>query len=277
VQDDSLFGSIEDLFAIAITPYSTPPPEASNDFIPPPPHSPSSPPPPQRLRRVTTVDSVSSSLEVTLVAPASPVFPSIPQQQLAVTSVDLVSSPSEITSAPVSPVLSSSKEQVPTTLQDLSQVHEALSTEALSTFTPHRSHSPPSLLPFPHGPVHFDFALTLVTAAVLFSAPLIVLKTIPTRLRKVWSKIEDIGNHRNGATTPGNASNFVQLFQLVQYTARPARLVFDPGGLVLVPLSHEDARERKPSTYSTARPLSSLPAALIPHYRFRLRFSYFWC
>jgi hypothetical protein len=58
----------------------------------------------------------------------------------------------------------------------------------------------------------------------------------------------------------------MQRLRHAQYMARPARLVFDPGGLVLVPSSHEDARERIWKTHNTARPLSSTLVPRLPHF-----------
>jgi hypothetical protein len=235
-------------------------------------------PPPRCQLEVTKEDSVLIPLEVTP-GPTPPKIPSIQQRSLEVTpSASILSSPEDSPSIPI-PFHSSPPQSPPehTPIDSLFgklEVTHARSPPVYSVpqRTPEAAEQQEFLLvntaPSIHAPrfyparlapsssphlVKFNAVFTLVTLTALVFAILATKKTHPVHTRKN----EDIGNHRNGTTMLGNAFDFTQLFQLVQYTARPARLVFDPGGLVLVPLSHEDARERKPNTYSMARPLSS--------------------
>ncbi|KAH9161209.1 hypothetical protein EDB89DRAFT_2080811 [Lactarius sanguifluus] len=78
--------------------------------------------------------------------------------------------------------------------------------------------------------IHFGFAFTLVTAAVLVSTLLNISKTLSTFARKLWSKNQDTGNSQN--STPGykTGDDLAHRLRLGQYTPRALRFVFDPGG-----------------------------------------------
>ncbi|KAN0131215.1 hypothetical protein V8E53_010919 [Lactarius tabidus] len=112
-------------------------------------------------------------------------------------------------------------------MEDISPVYEIS-----STFVPRLHYSPLSLPSSSLCSARPNFALTLVNTAVLFSAFIDVLTTIPTRSCKLWRKNEHISNDQNNITMRCNTFDFAQLFQLVQYLPHAARLVFDPGGLV---------------------------------------------
>jgi hypothetical protein len=194
--------------------------------------------------------SISVPFEVTT-APASPTTPSIsPQCLLGVTPVDPHSLLLYLALAPTS--LTSSQEG--------SLENKVSSTPApRPSFVLHPPHSSSS------SSVDVNFAFSFVTLTVLVSALSVVLAIIRTHSRKSWAKNEDINSHRN-STTKGNTFNLTQQLRHTQYTARPARLVFNPGGLVLVPSSHEDARKRMWETHNTAWPLSSTLVPCLPHF-----------
>jgi hypothetical protein len=215
-----LSSSLDDILAI----HFMPPLEASLN-VPDSPHSPPSQPPPEH----TQVDAVSAPLEASLNVLAPP-HSTPPQRPLGVTPVDPRSSLLDLALAPTSLTLS----------QEGSLENEVSSTPApRPSFTLHPPHSSLS------SSVNVNFEFTFDTLTVLISALFVVSVIIPTYSRKLQSKDEDISNYRNSITgMQGNAFDIAQLFQLAQCMPHAARLVFDPGGLVVVPASHEGVRKK---------------------------------
>jgi hypothetical protein len=101
-----------------------------------------------------------------------------------------------------------------------------------------------------------DIPFVFVTAAVAFSAFLVASKTFSTLTHKSWTMNDDLINSHNGTHQSGNIAYRPQL---VQHAPRPARLVFDPGGVVVVSVSHEIVRKRKSRLIAT---LSSMTPPL---------------
>ncbi|KAH9083399.1 hypothetical protein EDB83DRAFT_2511721 [Lactarius deliciosus] len=124
-----------------------------------------------------------------------------------------------------------------------SLVYKAPSTR-LPTFTPR---SLPSLRPS-SASTRFNFALSLITVAVLVSTLLNISKTLSTFARKLWSKNQDTGNSQK--STPGykTGDDLAHRLQLRQYTPRALRFVFDPGGQASSSRlfsAHDDVHKRK--------------------------------
>ncbi|KAI9449210.1 hypothetical protein BJY52DRAFT_1420082 [Lactarius psammicola] len=189
-------------------------------------------------------------LEVSLNALVSP-HSSSSQQSLGVTSIssDLL----ETAPAPASPSIPSVPKQVPTAqwllylvpqlLQEPSLVYEASSTPA-SRF----SHYSPPLRMSGSRSAHFDFALIIVTTAVLVFVFPNVLATFLSHARKFGNKNKDLSDRQNSNLKTGNT--FAQRLRL-QYTQHGKRFVFDPGGVassLALESTHENARGRKPKT-----------------------------
>ncbi|KAN0135841.1 hypothetical protein V8E53_006293 [Lactarius tabidus] len=203
--------------------HPTPPLETSlNVFSPP--HSSASQPPP---RLVLLEDS-------NVPIPPHSMSPIVSQERkFRPMPANLDSSTLDLTVVTASPTLSldvtpqflSAQRQLK--MEDISPVYEIS-----STFAPRLHYSPLSLPSSSLRSARPNFALTLVNTAVLFSAFIDVLTTIPTRSCKLWRKNEHISNDQNNITMRCNTFDFAQLFQLVQYLPHAARLVFDPGGLV---------------------------------------------
>jgi hypothetical protein len=159
------------------------------------------------------------SLERSLNVPAPP-HSTPPQRPLGVTLVDPRSSLLDLILAPVSLTPS----------QEGSLDNEVSSAPApRPSFAMHLPHSSSS------SSIDVNFAFTFVTHTVLVSALFVVSAVIPTHSRKSWAKNEDINSkdwNRDSTTMQGNAFDLTQRLRHAQYTARPARLIFDPGGLV---------------------------------------------
>ncbi|KAH9158549.1 hypothetical protein EDB89DRAFT_2085856 [Lactarius sanguifluus] len=124
-------------------------------------------------------------------------------------------------------------------------VYEVSSTLA----APRLSHPSPLLPLFGPGYIRFNFALALVTAAVL--ASILNISATSTFAHKYWSKYEDFGNNRNGIPEARNIP--AQRLRLGQFTPRASRFVFDPGGPASsssfkLLSAHEDIRQRKSKT-----------------------------
>ncbi|KAI9432410.1 hypothetical protein BJY52DRAFT_1400296 [Lactarius psammicola] len=194
---------------------------------------------------VSLIGSVSHPLEVSPNAPISPHSPPS-QQALEVTPDDSVLSPFEIMTAPAPPTTPVYQQVlttqwllylVPQLLQEPSLVYEASSTPA-SCF----SHYSPPLRMSGSRSAHFDFALIIVTTAVLVFVFPNVLATFLSHARKFGNKNKDLSDRQNSNLKTGNT--FAQRLRL-QYTPHAARFVFDPGGRVS---THEDARKRKSKT-----------------------------
>ncbi|KAH9044080.1 hypothetical protein EDB83DRAFT_1576383 [Lactarius deliciosus] len=101
---------------------------------------------------------------------------------------------------------------------------------------------------------HFNFALSLVTVAVLVSAFFNVSAARLTHTRKFRSK-QDIDNSRIDTLKASSCNAFAHQLQLGQLTPRASRFVFDPGGpassssfQVSNYSAHEGARKRMPKT-----------------------------
>ena len=222
VQDDSLSDSLDDSLTIPTHRYSTtsrrPPGLAQVDSDPTTlevtlaPMSLAAPPIPQQ--RSVGVPSLEDSLN----APVSP-HSTTPRRPPRIVREDLVPISVDVVLAPALPVVPSIPQQRPLEVTQL---------EISSTLAPHHFHLSPSTIPSGRSSSHV-FALGLVATTVLVSALLVISSTVTTHARKSWSKSEDFGNRRNG---PLLGNNHTHQHQHVQYTARPARLVFDPGGLV---------------------------------------------
>ncbi|KAH9173267.1 hypothetical protein EDB89DRAFT_2158406 [Lactarius sanguifluus] len=116
------------------------------------------------------------------------------------------SSTLEIT--PQSPPLASS---VPQQSQELSLVYGT---------------SPP--LPLSRFGLTHNFALAIVITTAFVSTLINLLKTLPTHLRKFWSKNQDTSNSQNGIPKACNIPT--QRLQLGQFMPHTARFIFDPGG-----------------------------------------------
>ncbi|KAI9437403.1 hypothetical protein BJY52DRAFT_602411 [Lactarius psammicola] len=200
---------------------------------------------------LSNVQPVSPPIKISLNVFISP--HSSPQQSLGVTPDGSVTSPLETAPAPASPSIPSVPKQVPTAqwllylvpqlLQEPSLVYEASSTPA-SRF----SHYSPPLRMSGSRSAHFDFALIIVTTAVLVFVFPNVLATFLSHARKFGNKNKDLSDRQNSNLKTGNM--FAQRLRL-QYTQHGKRFVFDPGGLassLALESTHENARGRKPKT-----------------------------
>jgi hypothetical protein len=129
--------------------------------------------------------------------------------------------------------------------------------EALSTLMPrlHVTSLPSSLSSSPHSAC-LDILFVFVTAAVLFSTFLVASKTFSTLMHKSWTMNDDLNStHQSG--------NFAYRSQLVHHAPRPTHLVFDPGGVVVVPVSHEIVRKRKSRMFAILSSMTlPLPSSL---------------
>ncbi|KAI9437893.1 hypothetical protein BJY52DRAFT_1217529 [Lactarius psammicola] len=191
-------------------------------------------------------------LEVSLNALVSP-HSSSSQQSLGVTSIssDLL----ETAPAPASPSIPSVPKQVPTAQWLLYLVPQLLKSqepllvpEVTSMRTPRLTHSLPPLRMSGFRSAHFDFALIIVTTAVLVFVFPNVLATFLSHARKFGNKNKDLSDRQNSNLKTGNT--FAQRLRL-QYTQHGKRFVFDPGGLsssLALESTHENARGRKPKT-----------------------------
>ncbi|KAI9448727.1 hypothetical protein BJY52DRAFT_305352 [Lactarius psammicola] len=203
--------------------------------------------PPFRSARLVPrmLDQVDSN-SITL-SPSTPVLPhsSSLQQSLGVTSDNTVSSPLEIAPISASATFTRVAQQVPTQWllylvpQLLKSQEPLLVPEVTSMRTPRLTHSLPPLRMSGFRSAHFDFALIIVTTAVLVFVFPNVLATFLSHARKFGNKNKDLSDRQNSNLKTGNT--FAQRLRL-QYTPHAARFVFDPGG----PTStHEDVRKRK--------------------------------
>jgi hypothetical protein len=114
---------------------------------------------------------------------------------------------------------------------------------------------PSPLLSSPQSP-RLDILFIFVTAAVLFSTFLIASKTFSTLTHKSWTMNDDPNStHQSG--------NFAYWSQLVRHAPRPVRLVFDPGGIVVVPVSHEIVHKCKSRMFTIlSSMMPPLPSSL---------------
>ncbi|KAI9449530.1 hypothetical protein BJY52DRAFT_247104 [Lactarius psammicola] len=197
--------------------------------------------------------SPSSLSEVILHTPDANPRTCTPILPLGVTSDSSVTSPLEITLVSAPPTIPPVYQQVFTTqwllylvpqlLQEPSLVYEASSTPA-SCF----SHYSPPLRMSGSRSAHFDFALIIVTTAVLVFVFPNVLATFLSHARKFGNKNKDLSDRQNSNLKTGNT--FAQRLRL-QYTQHGKRFVFDPGGVassLALESTHENARGRKPKT-----------------------------
>jgi hypothetical protein len=97
----------------------------------------------------------------------------------------------------------------------------------------------PSLLSSPCS-ARLDILFIFVTAAVLFSAFLVISKTVSTLTHKICQKNEATSYHLNSTTMQGNTLDSTQRLWHTQYMQHTASLVFDPGGLVVVSAPHDN-------------------------------------
>ncbi|KAI9433361.1 hypothetical protein H4582DRAFT_2082521 [Lactarius indigo] len=168
-----------------------------------------------------------TSLEALPNVPISPHSMS-PQQPLGLMSVGSDCSTFEISNSPAaaSPMTPSIPQ-----LQEPLLTYKVPSTKPL-VLMPHPSlfHSSPLLL-LSSTSVHFNFALSLVTATVLVSA-LLNIPTLSSHMRKFQSQ-QDIGNSQIGTLNISSHSVFLQQLQLRQYMPRTLHFIFDLGGLGL--------------------------------------------